>query len=517
MGGPYPLPYWTLGARSAVSVDVPVTAVFLVLFLMGAATHITIFQINLRRQHHFFLSNLLIGFSVSRALACILRIAAICKPQNLNLTISSAVFLNAGVVLIYLLNLVLARRIVRAVYPRIGWHPLLTGTFWGLCILIIMTVIMVLIAIVQSFFTLNPNTHRIDRRIQLYSLTCFTVVSFLPLPVGMFVFFPYMSSRPAEYFDRGKQLPKGAVLIAGSFAVCLGATYRCATTWMAPVPLARPEPGYDSLGCFYIFYFTMDILIIALYAWTASGFHAKKFFDAVEDSVKRLRTYIDVLQIHRLDRETPREEIMRALNDVVNSGKVRYVGASSMRAWEFQALQNVATCNGWHRFVSMQSHHSLLSREEEREMIAYCQDQGIGLIPWSPLSRGILTRPWSVASSRESQDVAVHLLVRVRETGADKEIVNRVEALARKKGISMAQLATARSLSHKHMCPILGLNSKQRIDEAVAAIRVQMANEKIGCLEEPYVPKQLSIIEKMNLLSRFCSARGLVAAVRVIR
>ncbi|KAH1513340.1 hypothetical protein KXX29_001958 [Aspergillus fumigatus] len=220
-------------------------------------------------------------------------------------------------------------------------------------------------------------------------------------------------------------------------------------------------------------------------------------FDAVDASVKRLGTYIDVLQIHRLDRETPREEIMKALNDVVESGKVRYIGASTMAAWEFQTLQNIAARNGWHQFISMQNYHNLLAREEEREMIPYCLDSGVGLIPWSPMARGVLARPWGSRSSvRENTDATLQLLVRSRETEADKAIVERVEEIAKKKNISMAQVAIAWVLSHPKENPILGLSSKERIDEAVAAIKVQLTPEEIKYLEEPYRPKALTALER---------------------
>ncbi|KKA21707.1 Aldo-keto reductase [Rasamsonia emersonii CBS 393.64] len=216
------------------------------------------------------------------------------------------------------------------------------------------------------------------------------------------------------------------------------------------------------------------------------GLSRKHIFDAVDASVQRLGTYIDVLQIHRLDRQTPREEIMRALNDVVNSGKVRYIGASSMAAWEFQTLQNIAARNGWHQFISMQNYHNLLAREEEREMIPYCQDTGVGLIPWSPLARGALARPWnSRNTTRENTDRALNVLVRSRESEADKAIIDRVEELAKKKGVSMAQIATAWSLSHPGINPIIGMNSKERIDEAVAAIKIKLTDEEIKYLEEP--------------------------------
>ncbi|KAI4250850.1 MAG: hypothetical protein L6R42_008603, partial [Xanthoria sp. 1 TBL-2021] len=135
------------------------------------------------------------------------------------------------------------------------------------------------------------------------------------------------------------------------------------------------------------------------------GLSRKHIFDAVDASVARLGTYIDVLQIHRLDRGTPREEIMKALNDVVESGKVRYIGASSMAAWEFQTLQNIAAAHNWHKFISMQNYHNLIYREEEREMIPYCADTGVGLIPWSPIARGVLARPWGDRSTnREKTD-----------------------------------------------------------------------------------------------------------------
>ncbi|OJJ02773.1 hypothetical protein ASPVEDRAFT_42285 [Aspergillus versicolor CBS 583.65] len=227
------------------------------------------------------------------------------------------------------------------------------------------------------------------------------------------------------------------------------------------------------------------------------GLSRKHIFDAVDASIERLGTYIDVLQIHRLDRETPREEIMKALNDVVESGKVRYIGASTMAAWEFQALNNLAASKGWHTFISMQNYHNLISREEEREMIPYCLDAGIGLIPWSPMARGLLTRPWrSAPSLRENTDGALNFLLRNRETEADKKIVDRVEEIAKKKGISMAQVAIAWSLSNKNENPILGLSSKERIDEAAASIKVVLTEEEKKYLEEPYVPKTLSPLEK---------------------
>jgi len=220
------------------------------------------------------------------------------------------------------------------------------------------------------------------------------------------------------------------------------------------------------------------------------GLSRKHILDAVEDSVKRLGTYIDVLQIHRLDRGTPREEIMRALNDVVESGKVRYIGASSMAAWEFQTLQNIAEKHGWHKFISMQNYHNLIYREEEREMIPYCQDTGVGLIPWSPIARGVLARPYGSRgeTTRDKTDKFLNNLYRQKELEADKAVVTRVEEVAKKKGVSMTAVATAWSL-YKGCNPIIGLSSKERIDEAVKNIHVKLTEDEVKYLEEPYVPK----------------------------
>ncbi|WFC95681.1 hypothetical protein MBRA1_002334 [Malassezia brasiliensis] len=220
------------------------------------------------------------------------------------------------------------------------------------------------------------------------------------------------------------------------------------------------------------------------------GLSRKHILDAVEASVRRLGTYIDVLQIHRLDRETPKEEIMRALNDVIEKGWVRYIGASSMAAWEFQQLQNIAEKHGWHKFISMQNYYNLLYREEEREMIPYCQATGVGLVPWSPIARGVLTRPWTERSSkREQSDVMLQRLIRSRESEPDQAIVGRVEELSKKKGVPMAQVAIAWCLSKKGVNPIVGLSKPERIDEAVGALKVQLSAEEIAYLEEPYRPK----------------------------
>ncbi|KAK5152790.1 hypothetical protein LTR04_006319 [Oleoguttula sp. CCFEE 6159] len=240
-------------------------------------------------------------------------------------------------------------------------------------------------------------------------------------------------------------------------------------------------------------------------------FQRKHILDAVDNSVKRLGTYIDVLQIHRLDRNTPREEIMRALNDVVESGKVRYIGASSMAAWEFQTLQNIAERHGWHKFISMQNYYNLIYREEEREMIPYCKDTGVGLIPvcprnytsspitqlifdlqWSPVARGVLTRPWGERTTkREQTDNFLKNLIRSKETEIDKNIVDRLEEVAKKHNVSMTTIATAWAIS-KGVSPIIGLSSKERIDQAVTNAKFELSEEVARYLEEPYAPKAIA-------------------------
>lgn len=241
------------------------------------------------------------------------------------------------------------------------------------------------------------------------------------------------------------------------------------------------------------------------------GLSRKHILEAVDKSVERLGTYIDVLQIHRLDRDTPKEEIMRALNDVVESGKVRYIGASSvsfarsdyffhlivdtdedqMAAWEFQTLQNIADKHNWHKFVSMQNYYNLIYREEEREMIPYCNATGVGLIPWSPIARGALTRPWDDRSTtREKSDKFLQSLVRSRENEVDKAIVGRVEEIAKKRGVSMAAVATSWCIG-KGVRPIIGLGSKERIDQAVENAKYKLSEEDVKYLEEPYLPKQI--------------------------
>ncbi|PQE23872.1 versiconal hemiacetal acetate reductase protein [Rutstroemia sp. NJR-2017a BBW] len=226
------------------------------------------------------------------------------------------------------------------------------------------------------------------------------------------------------------------------------------------------------------------------------GLSRKHIFAAVDASIARLGTYIDVLQIHRLDRETPREEIMKALNDIVESGKVRYIGACTMKAWEFQTLQNIAKQNGWHQFVSMQDYYSLLYRENERDMIPYCKDTGVGIIPYSPLARGLLARPHTAEPTiRQKTDYFAEFLLG-KTTSEDIEIIGRVEKLAERKGTTMAAIAVAWCLA-RGAIPIVGLGSIERVDQIAEGFNLIKSGllEKgdIDFLEERYAAKPVIV------------------------
>lgn len=221
-----------------------------------------------------------------------------------------------------------------------------------------------------------------------------------------------------------------------------------------------------------------------------AGLSRKAIFAEIDNSLRRLGTdYVDLYQIHRWDYETPIEETLEALHDVVKAGKARYIGASSMHAWQFCKALYLADLHGWTRFVSMQNYYSLLYREEEREMMALCQAEGIGVIPWSPLGRGKLTRPWSEQNTdRAESDQFGKTLYRLTEE-ADKAVVGRVEELAKGRGIPMAQLALAWVLSKPYItAPIVGATKMHHLDDAVAALSVTLTPEEVGALQELYTP-----------------------------
>jgi aryl-alcohol dehydrogenase (NADP+) len=217
------------------------------------------------------------------------------------------------------------------------------------------------------------------------------------------------------------------------------------------------------------------------------GLSRKAILAEVDHSLRRLGTdFIDLYQIHRLDRATPMEEILEALHDVVRAGKVRYLGASSMAAWEFSKLLHLADAHGWTRFVSMQNYYNLAYREEEREMLPLCRDEGIGVIPWSPLARGRLARPWDETTNRSENDAFGQ---RLYTEAADRAVVERVAEVASERGVPMAQVATTWMLSKPVVtAPIIGATKPHHLSDAVAAVDLVLSDHELARLEEPYQP-----------------------------
>jgi aryl-alcohol dehydrogenase-like predicted oxidoreductase len=222
------------------------------------------------------------------------------------------------------------------------------------------------------------------------------------------------------------------------------------------------------------------------------GLSRKAILEQIDASLRRLGTdYVDLYQIHRFDPETPVEETMEALHDVVKAGKARYIGASSMWAWRFAKMQHVADANGWTRFVSMQDQYSLLHREEEREMFGLLADQGVGSIPWSPLAAGRVTRPWGEQGSARAQtNPSVDTFGRPLFLDSDKAIVDTVQRIAHDRGVSMAQVAMAWVLANPVVnAPLVGATKPHHLADAVAALDIQLTPEEIQSLEDPYVPR----------------------------
>ncbi|MFS8147029.1 aldo/keto reductase [Rhizobium sp. BR 249] len=220
-----------------------------------------------------------------------------------------------------------------------------------------------------------------------------------------------------------------------------------------------------------------------------AGLSRKAIFDEIDNSLRRLGTdYVDLYQIHRFDYTTPIEETLEALHDVVKSGKARYIGASSMYAWQFAKALYVSRLNGWTEFVSMQDHLNLLYREEEREMLPLCEDQKIAVIPWSPLARGRLTRDWDEATARSETDEFGKTLY-TQSIDADRRIVKAVAEIAKARGISRAQIATAWILQKSAVtAPIIGASKPGHLADAVASLSVKLTAEEVAALEAPYIP-----------------------------
>jgi aryl-alcohol dehydrogenase-like predicted oxidoreductase len=220
------------------------------------------------------------------------------------------------------------------------------------------------------------------------------------------------------------------------------------------------------------------------------GLSRKAILFELDESLKRLGTdYVDLYQIHRWDYETPIEETLEALHDVVKAGKARYIGASSMYAWQFAKALYLADRRGCTRFVSMQNHYNLLYREEEREMIGLCREEGVAVIPWSPLARGRLTRAWKAETTLRSKTDGFGKFLYAGTEEADRRVVDRLGEVAEKRGIPRAQVALAWLLAKPGVtAPIVGASKPHHLEDAVAALSVHLTPEEMKALEEPYVP-----------------------------
>ncbi|MFD9934546.1 aldo/keto reductase [Streptomyces massasporeus] len=221
-----------------------------------------------------------------------------------------------------------------------------------------------------------------------------------------------------------------------------------------------------------------------------AGLSRKAIMTELDQSLARLGTdYVDLYQIHRFDPHTPVEETMEALHDVVKAGKVRYIGASSMYAWQFSKMQYTARLNGWTRFVSMQNHYNLIYREEEREMLPLCEDQGVGVLPWSPLARGRLTRDWDTTTERSATDTFGSNLYQE----GDRTIVEAVTRIAGERGVPRAQVALA-WLLHQHTvtAPIVGASRPGHLEDAVAAVEIELSDKELEELQRPYGPHPIA-------------------------
>ena len=281
MKPPYPPTAWSLGGAPVKKVDIPAQTIFMLMFMIGAAVHMKIFQKN-RARGHKFLFNLFIFctlcysttpgklltytsvFCVSRILTSILRISSTVQARNVKLAIAASIFVAAGVLILFIINLIFSIRLVRSLHPALGWHPAFGIAFKLLFVLTGATIIMVIAGTVQSFYTLDSNTKATDRSLQLYGSTFLAVIATLPLPITILsLLIPY---SPPDRFGVGRLRTKVIVLLVSTTLLSIGAWYRCGSTWAPPVPRSQPLPGYLGKGAFYIFNFFVEIQTVLMYA-----------------------------------------------------------------------------------------------------------------------------------------------------------------------------------------------------------------------------------------------------------
>ncbi|KAF1846617.1 uncharacterized protein K460DRAFT_377772 [Cucurbitaria berberidis CBS 394.84] len=263
-GPPYPPTTWPLGGPPIKGVDVPVQSAFFFLFLVGAAIHMSIFQKNKARGHKFLPSLFIFGFCMARNVTSILRIASVCLPHNLRLAIAAQIFVAAGVLILFIINLIFTMRLVRSTHPSVGWHPIFSMAFVVICVIIAGTLVIVIVGTVQSFYTLDTNTRSLDRDFQLYGTTFFAIIATLPLPITLLSL--VVRHPPHERFGAGRLRTKVTVLLVSTTLLSLGAWYRCGALWHSPVPRSHPLPGFLSKAPFYVFNFLVEIITVYMYA-----------------------------------------------------------------------------------------------------------------------------------------------------------------------------------------------------------------------------------------------------------
>lgn len=221
-----------------------------------------------------------------------------------------------------------------------------------------------------------------------------------------------------------------------------------------------------------------------------AGLSRAHLMSSIDNTLRRLQTdYVDLYQIHRFDPETPVEETMQALDDIVRAGKARYIGASSMWLYQFATMQHTAELGGWTKFISMQNQYNLICREDEREMLPYCEQEGLGVIPWSPLARGKLARPWGETTFRTETDEFGKTLYH-QQLASDEAVVGEVARIAAERGVSMAQVGLAWVRQQGVItAPIVGATNARHLDDAIASLQLELSDEEMDALEAPYVPR----------------------------
>ena len=262
-GPPYTPNVAVLGGVPTVNVDVPICAVLLVLFVTSAAGHMTLFQINKRKGHKFLFSVFLFGLSMARIATMSIRIAWTTNIENTSLAIASQVFTSAGVIILYVVNLIFAQRLIRASQPQLGWHRALSALFMALYALIVIMLIMIIVVTVLSFFSLDPNVRQIARDIQLATTTYFAIVTFLPVLIIALVLFLPRQTR-VEKFGQGRWRTKIALLLTTSLLLTVGACFKCGTAWEPPRPQRNPA-WYHAKWCYYVFNFVIELLVLYIY------------------------------------------------------------------------------------------------------------------------------------------------------------------------------------------------------------------------------------------------------------